>query len=95
MSKYIFIIFRDNNDKTKFEIIVSRINDYRKKTSIIIYQYNKYLKYGGTYKPIYSLVSADFSSYCCYRGDFNNVEEIRDKLDELNEFYKNKFNSNI
>ena len=71
-------------------IDMTKMKDPRIRTSILESKFRAYLIGVGTYKPLYDILGKTYSSYCCFRGEFNDFDEVKKTKAHLESFYQEK-----
>lgn len=87
---YRFIKITDCNDYRHFVIDMTKMQDPRIRTSILESKFRAYSKGVGTYKPLYAILGETYSSYCCFRGEFADFDEVKKTKAQLERFYQEK-----
>jgi len=89
MKNYKIIKIIDNNN-LNFYLDVTSMKDFRIRMSILRGQFRDYLSGLRPYKPVYDILSGDFSA-CVVARNLTSIEEVKQKKDALNIFYLNKY----
>ena len=89
-----FIKITDNNHLENFVIIHTYMKDCRIKMSMLKNQYKHHSRMSKSKNSrIFEIFDTiDYSYYSVYRGYFDSKQEIDDKKNELNQFYRDKIN---
>ena len=88
---YRFIKITNNNNTKEFLIDITTMKDIRIRLSILNRKYALHYYDQAPYHPIFSILQENcYSYYCCYRGNFDSLNDAKNKRIELTKFYKDK-----
>ena len=88
---YRFIKITNNNNTKEFLIDITTMKDIRIRISILNRKYALYYYDQAPYHPIFSILQENcWSHYCCYRGEFDSLNDAKNKRVELTKLYKDK-----
>ena len=92
MKNYKIIKIMDNNN-LNFYLDTTCMKDARIRVSILKSQYRDYIEGTKKHKAVFDILSGDFSA-CVVKRNLTSIEEVKQKKEELYEFYINKYKSN-
>ena len=88
---YRFIKITNNNNTKEFLIDITTMKDIRIRLSILNRKYALYYYDNAPYHHIFSILQCDcFSYYCCFKQEFDSMEQAKMKRIELTNFYRDK-----